>query len=475
MSAPILFAGIPILLAPLVYLINRTRPVATGLTVLVALLLTLLALGLPFGQPVAFLGGLVVQDTTVVLGRSFTVEAADRLALAFMFSQAALLYLASGIADTGPAFLPASLGVLGLLAAAQFVRPFLFAAIFLELAAALAVFMLVEERPGETLSPRATRGALRFLVYTTLGLPFILLTGWLLEANASSPTDPTFTNQATLMLMIGFTVLLAVVPFHSWVPAIAEHAPPLAAAFVLSVFSQAVVFLLLAFLGAYPWLNQNPIIYRALTLAGGSMALLGAVFAFGQRNFGRSLGYAVLVDTGAVMLGIGLGTQAGIAAALTTLALRGIALPLWAVAIAQIRKAEGSDDFETLRGFGRRNAIAAGAVILGLLSLAGFPLTAGFPGRWALLRLLAQIHPTAAVLLLLGIVSISFVCARGLSSLLALPAGTEPAPWSFPPVSRASAVLYALGVTVVLVLGIFPQWLLPAVAETASALARLSH
>jgi formate hydrogenlyase subunit 3/multisubunit Na+/H+ antiporter MnhD subunit len=475
MSAPILFAGIPLLLAPLVYLLTRTRPVATALAVLMAVLMAVLALGLPFGQPVGFLGGLVVQDTTVVLGRSFTVEAADRLALAFMFSQAALLFLASALADPGPAFLPASLGVLGLLAAAQFVKPFLFAALFLELAAALAVFMLVEERPGEKLSPRATRGALRFLVYTTLGLPFILLTGWLLEANAASPTDPTFTNQATLMLMIGFTVLLAVVPFHSWVPAIAEHAPPLAAAFVFSVFSQAVVFLLLTFLGTYPWLNQNPVVYRALTLAGGSMALLGAVFAFGQHNFGRSLGYAMLVDTGAVMLGIGLGTQAGIAAALTTLALRGLALPLWAVAIAQIRKTEGSDDFEALRGYGRRNFIAAGAVILGLLSLAGFPLTAGFPGRWALLSLLAQIHPTAAVLLLLGIVSISFVCARGLARLLALPADSEPAPWAFPPLSQASAALYALAVTIVFVLGIFPQWLLPAVADTASALARLSH
>ena len=333
----------------------------------------------------------------VILGRSFTVEAADRLALAFMFSQAALLFVASGMAETGPAFLPASLGVLGLLAAAQFVRPFLFAAVFLELAAALAVFMLVQERPGETLSPQATRGALRFLVYTTLGLPFILLTGWLLEANAASPSDVTFINQATLMLMIGFTVLLAVVPFHSWVPAIAEHAPPLAAAFVLSVFSQAVVFLLLTFLGAYPWLNQNPAVYRALTLAGGGMALLGAVFLFGQRDLGRSLGYAVLVDTGAVMLGIGLGTQAGIGAALTALALRGIAFPYGQWRLLRSAKRKAATILKTLRGYGRRNALAAGGAVLGLLSLAGFPLTAGFPGRWALLSLLAQIHPSAAV------------------------------------------------------------------------------
>ena len=41
MSAPILFAGIPILLAPLVYLLHRTRPVATVLTVLAAFALAL--------------------------------------------------------------------------------------------------------------------------------------------------------------------------------------------------------------------------------------------------------------------------------------------------------------------------------------------------------------------------------------------------------------------------------------------------
>jgi len=275
--------------------------------------------------------------------------------------------------------------------------------------------------------------------------------------------------------MIGFMVLLAVVPFHSWVPAIAEHAPPMAAAFVFSVFCQAVVFLLLSFLGTYPWLNQNPVVYRALTLAGGGMALFGAVFAFGQRNFGRSLGYAMMIDIGAVMLGIGLGSQAGVAAALTALALRGIALPLWAVGLAQMRAETGSDRFDDLRGFARRDPIAAGAIIIGMLSLAGFPLTAGFPGRWALLSLLAQIHPTAAVLLLLGTAVLSFLAARGLAAMLqtAEPAPAEP--WSLPPISRASAALYALGVTVVLVLGVFPQWLLPAVASTASALTQLSH
>src|SRR5258707_2730871 len=107
-----------------------------------------------------------------------------------------------------------------------------------------------------------------------------------------------------------------------------------------------------------------------------------------------------------------------------------------------MRDQAGRDAFEALRGFARRNPLAAGAALLGALSLVGFPLTAGFPGRWALLNLLAQIHPSAAVLLLLAIGSVSFVCARGLNSLLLTP-DSEAAPlWSFPAVSRVTLGVY---------------------------------
>ena len=52
---------------------------------------------------------------------------------------------------------------------------------------------------------------------------------------------------------------------------------------------------------------------------GGGMAAVGGLFAFGQQNFGRALGYALLIDIGAVLLALGLGTSAGVVAALTAL------------------------------------------------------------------------------------------------------------------------------------------------------------
>jgi len=211
-------------------------------------------------------------------------------------------------------------------------------------------------------------------------------------------------------------------------------------------------------------------IYRTLTVMGGAMVSVGGLFALGQQNLGRTLGYAVLVDIGAVLLSIGLQSAAGTAAALTALTLRAVALCLWAMGDAQLRRVAGGDDFESLRGVGRRYPFAAAAAIFGLLSLVGFPLTAGFAGRWALLRLLAQIHPTGAILLWLAMASVSLVCVRGLAALLSAPLGEEAAPAARE--APGAILVYGFGVVVVLALGAFPQWLLPLVANAAAAFGR---
>lgn len=473
MSAPVLFVGLPLFSAVIIYFFRRSPRWGAALAAFVSVLLAICARTLLLDEPIYLLGGAIIRSSTIVLGRTFAIELINRLGLVFIFAQASGLFLAMLLVEPGRFFLPGGMVILGLLAAALFVQPFLFAALFLELAAAVAVFMLASE------TPKATRGALRFLVFMTLGLPLILITGWLIEASAASPGDESFILQAVVLLNVGFAVLLAVLPFHSWLPIVAEHAPPLATAFVLTVMQFASTFLLLTFLNAYEWLGQNPAVYRALTLAGGAMVLAGALFAFGQRNFGRSLGYAMMVDIGAVLLAVGLGTQAGMAAALAALALRGIALPFWGVGVTRLRQAAGGDDFDSLRGFGRRYPLASACVSLGLLSLVGFPLTAGFPARWSLLSLLAQIHPTAAILLWLGMVSISLVCARGLMALLMPVEGqAEAVSMEAPSLSLKNLTsfgVYGFGLVLILVMGFFPQWLLHPAAQAATFFAHLGQ
>jgi NADH-quinone oxidoreductase subunit N len=482
MPVPFFFIVLPLLAGPIAFgLLRRWPPAEVGLAASIAALLGLLAPTLPLDQPIPPLGNLILSSSLAVLGRTFVMEPVDRLGLAFVFTQAALLFLGSWFTRTGRFYRPAGLAVLGLLAAAMLIQPFLFAALFLELAAVLTVLMLGDD-PSELQDfaghasrvIRSADGALRFLVFMTLSMPFILLTGWLLEANAASPEDTSLIFKAAILLAVGLAVLLAIAPFHSWLPLVGEHAPPLATAFVLTVMFFPAVFLLLTFLNTYDWLGQNPALYRALTLGGSGMALIGALFAFGQRNFGRTLGYVMMIDVGALLLAIGLETRAGLEAALVTLAWRGLALTLWGLGLSRLREAAGGDDFDSLRGLGWRYPLASAAVVVGLLSLVGFPLTVGFTGRWALLYLLAQIHPSAAILLLLGMVSISLVCARGLTALLTPSReAVRKSERGAAQENRLALGVYGAALGVLFALGVFPQWLLPAIARAASVFTHL--
>lgn len=466
MAAPLLFMLIPILTAALVWGLRRWPTGAVAVAVGVGAVLAVLAIGLPVDAPTGF----SLRGTWTVLGRNFVLEPTDRLGLAFILAQATLLFGISRLTSTTRWFLPMGWAILSLLAAALMIRPFVFSALFMELASALAVFLLVDQ------AHPATRGAIRFLAFMTVGMACILVTGWLLEAIVASPDDAALTRLATVMLALGFAVWLGVAPFHSWLPVVAEDSPALSTAFVFTVMRFPAAVLLLQFLSSYEWLNQNPLVYRALTLVGGGLVLLGALFVYSQQRLGRVLGYAMLMDVGAFLLAVGLNSEAGTAAALVVLVMRGLALTLWAPGMEQLRRAApAASEFGHMRGLARRYPFATAAVFMGLLSLVGFPLTAGFPARWALLSLLAQIHPTSAVFLLVGMASVGLASARALAALLT-PVEAEAAAEPIPLLQRllaeprASIAVLGAGLVAMLLLGAFPQWLLPAVAEAARLL-----
>ncbi|MBP7690913.1 MAG: hypothetical protein KA764_03305 [Anaerolineales bacterium] len=461
---PLIFVLAPWLAVPAIYAlrVRGWRTAETLAAVAAAAGLAGLAAFLPLAAPP------YLTDTFSVLGRQFVMMPADRAALTQSFALAALIFLGAGLQTQGRYFLAAGVGILGLQAAALLVRPFLYSAIFIELGAAISVLMLTDE------AHPATTGALRFLIYTTLGVPFILFAGWLIESGAANPGDPAYLSQAAFFLTAGFALWLAVVPFHSWLPVMAQDAPPLATAFVTAVMRAPMIFLLLKLLDTYGWLAETPLFANGLVLAGASMVILGALFVFGQRNLGRSVGYALLIEFGAVLLAVALGTRAGVEATLAALAMRGPGLWLWAMGLDQLRRAArardperagSGDDFAALGGLGWRYPFAVTAVAVGMLSLVGVPLMAGFPARWALLRLLAEQTPALAAVLLAAMTSVGLVVFRGLAAMTTPRSSDEVIE---PRESRPAMVAFCFGVGVVLLLGAFPQWILPSVASGAA-------
>ena len=464
-AGPLFLMVLPLALAPVVYILRRWRLLAASLASATALILASLYLGLPFDRPVSVLGlEVALGEPMVVLGREFALEPAGGLTLGFICLIAAIAFLFAWRISQGDPFFPLGLTILSLLSAAVMIRHFLFAVLFLWIASIIAVFIIQGDRQGPG------RGALRYLVMVSLAVPPLLITPWLIDLQALNPDNLALLRYAAVLLAMGFAILLAVVPFHGWVSTVAADAPPVAAAFVLTVTNAIVLLLMLNLLQSYPWLSEDPQVFWLLRLGGLLMAAVGGLLALAQRDFGRLMGYAVLSDMGCTLVALSVASPAALTAALLQVAHRSVGLTLTAMGLAVARHRVGGDSFASLTGMARRLPLSTVGLMLGGLSLAGMPLTAGFPSRWAIYRLLSApdtstgLSASLALAMLLSGAGVAFGYLRGLSTLLS--------PSSELKVKREPfiASLIILGMIMFcLWLGLRPQWLLPPIQRVVGS------
>ena len=468
-AGPLLLLILPLAMAGIVYILLRWPSLSALLAIGTALVLGFAVVTLPLDQPVrlfSFLGGerqIIMGETVTVFGRELVLEQADRVAMAYLFFTAAGIFFLAWRAAPRSLLFPVGLGLLSLLSGALLIRPLIYAALLVEIAAALSIFTLQAE--GQ--SP--TRGGLRYLTFITLALPGLLVTHWLLDRYALAPDETGLLSIAATLLAISYALLLGVVPFI-WVPAIAEDSVPLASTFVLTINNSAVWFLLLNFLETYPWLSGHPRFGSLVSGAGLAMVVVGGLLTPAQRRLGRLMGWGALIDTGAALIALGMNNRLGLTLVFLSLFMRPFGLALMATGLSGLRACSGNDDsFDALRGLGWRAGWSTAALIFGGLSVAGLPVSAGFAWRWALYRALAPSSPGSALLLLLAGAGVMIGVWRGLSVLLVRP--RSPKDRSVVPLGPSEGWLTAAVVIVAILgcigVGLFPQTLAPLAARFA--------
>jgi NADH-quinone oxidoreductase subunit N len=269
---------------------------------------------------------------------------------------------------------------------------------------------------------------------------------------------------AMIPLLAGFGFKIVLAPFHQWAPDTYEGAPTPVTAF-LSVGSKAAGFailmrVLLTALPAFRWNVGWMAFLMALSII--SMAL-GNLIALRQTNIKRMLAYSSIAQAG--YIAIGFICLVGVEGAF--LGINGSLFYLFAYLFTNLAVFSGVIAFESAtdsceiadyRGLVRRSPVIAGVMLVGLLSLAGIPGTAGFLGKFFVFGSAIQFNTaqtlTLAIVGVITSVIAAFYYLNVVRQMFFEPADEDAEPVVVPVGLKVGLALTAVAI---IVIGLYPQ------------------
>jgi NADH-quinone oxidoreductase subunit N len=448
MSAPVLWIFLPLLIAGLLLLINNQKVVLL-IACLFILFLTLAAWLLPIDVALK-IGGWTIKlvPSFEILGRNLTITSADRSFLALVYGSTFFWFIPVASLQIETRTIPLGLTITSMLIAAIAVEPFLYAALIIEVAVLLSIPMLSipQHKPS--------KGIIRFLIFQTLAVPFILFSGWLFSGIGANPGNLTLVQLAAIFLGLGFAFMLAIFPFYSWIPMLAEEVHPYVLGFLLWVLPTATMFFGLGFLDRFTWLRESLNLTDILTIIGALMVVFGGLLSAFQQQLVRMMGFAIIMQTGLSLLALSLLNQSGLGIFLLLLVPRTLSLNIWSLSLSILRKQAPELTLKAVKGTARTWPFATSGLILANLALAGLPLLAGFPAVQAVWEALAHNSLPLALGVLVGSLGLLISAIRILVSITDISEGTTWRTLETP----TQRLFMTVGLLTLFLLGLFPQW-----------------
>ena len=452
MNAAFIWIGVPVVFGLILLFFYKRHRLVYYAGIVVSFLLMMAAIFLPIEEAVK-LGpiNLKIASSFSILGRNLILSSAEQTILTLLYGITAI-WLVGGLVIKSTNLLPAvALMMTALLTASLAVEPFLYAAILIEGAVLVSIPLFPIKRGNQN------PGVVRYLIFQTIGLPFLLMTGWLMGGLQTGMADPQDVILAVIFLGLGFGFALAIFPLYSWIPMLAEEEDPFVSGFVFVMLPTAILFSLLAYVDQYSWLRESLDLPRIFQVAGVMMIVTGGIWSAFQRNLARMFGYAVIVENGFAVLSLGLMTTRGYELFANLFISRMVAISLWSLCLSLIRNQENTLDFDSLGGLGRRSPLLVLGLLSAQFSIGGMPLLAGFPLRTAMIEELAIQSPNLAWVVILGIVGI---WAGGIYSMFILLQGSNTSGriWLD---NHLANILILIGLVLLVMMGLVPQLFAP--------------
>jgi NADH-quinone oxidoreductase subunit N len=247
---------------------------------------------------------------------------------------------------------------------------------------------------------KSLEAALKYLVIGSVGSA-TLLYGLALIYGATGSTDLSaivasigshvkaddpllLTGVALALTGLGFKASVA--PFHQWTPDVYQGAPTPITTF-MAVATKTAAFAIILRLFDKALIDVHANWAPAAAALAAVTIVVGNVGAIAQRSVKRMLAWSGVAQAGYLLAGVVVGTQLGLQATAFYLAVYlFMNVAAFAVVVARERVSGVGDDLKAFEGLGRASPWLAWPMTIAMLALAGFPATAGFIGKFYLIR-----------------------------------------------------------------------------------------
>jgi NADH-quinone oxidoreductase subunit N len=214
----------------------------------------------------------------------------------------------------------------------------------------------------------------------------------------------------TGLLLVGFGFKVAAVPFHMWAPDVYDGAPtPVTSYMATAVKAAAFAALIRILMHA---LGDSDIAWKSIVWWLAVITMFGGnLIALAQTQLKRMLAYSSIGHAGYLLVAVSSGGEMGAAAFLFYItAYTLMTVGAFAVLAAAGRDGERDVRIDDLSGLASQRPWLAFAMTVFMLSLLGFPGTAGFIGKWYILSSIVQSDQLllAVILVLASVVSAGF-------------------------------------------------------------------
>ena len=183
------------------------------------------------------------------------------------------------------------------------------------------------------------------------------------------------------LMTAGLAIKSGLFPFHLWMPDTYGQATPASSGILSGVVSKGYIVFLIKVIYQVIGIDVFAAtgIQTVLLLFGIGGMIAGSVSAIFARRLTTMIAFSSAAQIGYIYMGLGMGTQAALAAVLFQIVSHALTKPMLFLSGADLVAVSGGHkDFNSLRAAAHRDPAAGCVFTVGALSMVGIPIFAGF-------------------------------------------------------------------------------------------------